>query len=73
MNIHEYQAKKILAEYGVKVPKGMIAYTPNEVRNAAEKVSSKGPGILKAQIQSGARGKGYLLKKIVEMPVEYDL
>ena len=63
MNIHEYQAKKILAEYGVKVPRGMIAYTPNEVRNAAEKVSSKGPWILKAQIQSGARGKGYFIEK----------
>lgn len=63
MNIHEYQAKKILAEYGVKVPKGMIAYTPNEARNAAKKISSKGPWMLKAQIQSGARGKGYFIEK----------
>ena len=59
MNIHEYQAKKILAKYGVKIPKGMIAYTPNEAKSAAQKLSSKGPWMLKAQIQSGARDKGY--------------
>ena len=63
MNIHEYQAKKILAEYGIKIPKGMVAYTPNEAKNAAEKISSKGPWILKAQIQSGARDKGYFIEK----------
>jgi succinyl-CoA synthetase beta subunit len=62
MNIHEYQAKKILASYGVKIPKGMIAYTPNEACRAAERVSSKGPWVLKAQIQSGARNKGYFLE-----------
>lgn len=63
MNIHEYQAKKILSRYGVKIPKGMIAYTPNEAREAADKVSEKGPWVLKAQIQSGARKNGYFLEK----------
>jgi succinyl-CoA synthetase beta subunit len=63
MNIHEYQAKKILVEYGIKIPKGMIAYTPNEAKAAAEKISAKGPWMLKAQIQSGARDKGYFIEK----------
>ena len=59
MNIHEYQAKKILSKYGIKIPEGMIAYTPNEAKNAAEKISSKGPWMLKAQIHAGARRNGY--------------
>lgn len=63
MNIHEYQAKKILEGYGVKIPKGMIAYTPSEAKTAAEKISRRGPWVLKAQIQSGARNKGYFLEK----------
>ena len=63
MNIHEYQAKHILSRYGIKIPKGMIAYTPTEARAAAEKVSGRGPWVLKAQVQSGARRKGYFLEK----------
>ena len=74
MNIHEYQAKKILSRYGVFVPRGKIAYTPNEAKNAAVHVSMRGPWMLKAQIQSGAREKGYFMeetilkgKKVVEL------
>lgn len=63
MNIHEYQAKKILSEYGIKIPKGIIAYTPNEAKSAAEKLSKTGPWMLKAQIQSSARDKGYFIEK----------
>ncbi len=63
MNIHEYQAKKILSRYGIKVPKGGIAYTPNEAKKVASRVSLRGPWMLKAQIQSGARNKGYFLEK----------
>ena len=63
MNIHEYQAKQILSSYGVKIPKGVIAYTPAEAKAAAEIVSAHGPWVLKAQIQSGARSKGYFLEK----------
>lgn len=63
MNIHEYQAKKILSEYGIKIPDGMIAYTPKEVGLAAEKISKRGPWVLKAQIHSGARDKGYFIEK----------
>lgn len=62
MNIHEYQAKKILSAYGITIPKGQIAYTPTEAKNASMKVSFRGPWVLKAQIQSGARAKGSFLE-----------
>ena len=58
MNIHEYQAKRIFSKFGIRVPSGLIAYTPNEAREAGEKVSLKGPWIVKAQIQSGSRCEG---------------
>lgn len=61
MNIHEYQAKKILAQYGVIVPKGGIAYTPSEAKRIAQSLSSRGPWMLKAQIQSGARATGHFI------------
>ncbi len=57
MNIHEYQAKGILAQYGVAVPKGGVAYTVEE----AEKVAADLGGpvwVVKAQIHAGGRGKG---------------
>lgn len=63
MNIHEYQAKKILSQYGISISKGMIAYTPHEAKKAAAQVSFRGPWMLKAQIQSGARNKGILRTK----------
>ncbi|MBQ8465661.1 MAG: ADP-forming succinate--CoA ligase subunit beta [Alphaproteobacteria bacterium] len=63
MNIHEYQAKHILKSYGIKIPAGKIAYTPLEARKAAIEVSSKGPWVLKAQIQSGGRNQGHFIEK----------
>jgi succinyl-CoA synthetase beta subunit len=57
MNIHEYQAKGVLAQFGVAVPRGGVAYTVEE----AEKVAAElgGPGwVVKAQIHAGGRGKG---------------
>ena len=62
MNIHEYQAKRLLSQNGIKIPKGKIAYTANEARYAAKSVSAKGPWMLKAQIQSGARNSGHFLE-----------
>ena len=56
MNIHEYQAKQLLAKYGVAVPKGGVAYTPEEAEKAAQAL----PGpvyVVKAQIHAGGRGK----------------
>jgi len=55
MKIHEFQAKAILAEYGVPVPKGEVALTPSEARNAAERLG--GAVVIKAQIHAGGRGK----------------
>ncbi len=63
MNIHEYQAKRIISQYGINIPKGRIAYTPLEAKNAARAVSFRGPWVLKAQIQSGARNHGKFIEK----------
>ena len=56
MKIHEYQAKQLLAEYGIPVPRGMAAATPEEARQAAEAL--RGKTVVKAQIHAGGRGKG---------------
>ncbi len=57
MNIHEYQAKILLKEYGVRVPKGMVAWTAEEARQNAEKIEGD-LWVVKAQIHAGGRGKG---------------
>jgi succinyl-CoA synthetase beta subunit len=57
MNIHEYQAKALLAEYGVATLAGRVAYTPEEAEQAARALG--GPvWVVKAQIHAGGRGKG---------------
>ena len=56
MKIHEYQAKEILREYGVPVPRGGVAFTKEEARKIAEELG--GTVIVKAQIHAGGRGKG---------------
>ncbi len=55
MNVHEYQAKEILARYGVSVPKGRVASTPEEVWTVARELGA--PCVIKAQIHAGGRGK----------------
>ncbi len=56
MKIHEYQAKELLAKYGVEVPKsGGVASTPEGVRVAVEALG--GRGVIKAQVHTGGRGK----------------
>jgi succinyl-CoA synthetase beta subunit len=55
MNIHEYQAKDILREYGLPVPPGEVATTPDEARSLAEKYG--GTVVVKAQVHVGGRGK----------------
>ena len=57
MNIHEYQAKQLLAKYGVAVPGGSVAYTADEAAKAAEKLGGS-VWVVKAQIHAGGRGKG---------------
>src|SRR3989337_2604482 len=56
MNIHEYQAKAILAKYGVAVPKGKVADIPLEAEVIAMEFGT--PVVIKAQIHAGGRGKG---------------
>jgi len=56
MKIHEYQAKQIMAEFGVPVPRGRFARSPQEARQVAEELG--GPVVVKAQIHAGGRGKG---------------
>ena len=56
MKIHEYQAKAILAEYNVPVPRGEVVFSAAEAEAAAEKIG--GSVVVKAQIHAGGRGKG---------------
>jgi succinyl-CoA synthetase beta subunit len=56
MKIHEYQAKALLAKYGVPVPRGEVVFTAEEVEAAAKKLG--GSVVVKAQIHAGGRGKG---------------
>ena len=60
MNIHEYQAKQLLARYGVAVPLEIPARSLDEVRAAAEKILASGSTkiVVKSQIHAGGRGKG---------------
>ncbi|ARI77495.1 ADP-forming succinate--CoA ligase subunit beta [Halobacillus mangrovi] len=56
MNIHEYQGKQIMRDFGVSVPNGHVAYTVDEAVEAAEKLGSD-VTVVKAQIHAGGRGK----------------
>src|SRR5579862_5575691 len=56
MKIHEYQAKGILGQYNVPVPRGEVAFTVDEAEAAAKKIG--GSVVVKAQIHAGGRGKG---------------
>ena len=68
MNIHEYQAKELLAKYGAPVPAGFVAFTPEEAEAAAKKL----PGpvyVVKSQIHAGGRGKGKFKEAIKEINI----
>ncbi len=56
MNIHEYQGKEILRQYGVSVPSGRVAFSPEEAVKVAKELDSK-VIVVKAQIHAGGRGK----------------
>src|SRR6266700_7993790 len=57
MKIHEYQAKELLKKFGVPVPRGIVARSPEEAYQAARELASE-PVVVKAQIHAGGRGKG---------------
>jgi succinyl-CoA synthetase beta subunit len=67
MKIHEYQAKGILAHFGVPVPRGEVVRSPEEADTAARQIG--GSVIVKAQIHAGGRGKGGGVK-IAKDPAE---
>ncbi len=57
MKVHEYQAKEVFREYGIPVPKGGVADTPEQARKVAEEIGGN-LWVVKAQIHAGGRGKG---------------
>ena len=57
MNVHEYQAKALLKKYGVAVPEGGVAYTPDEAGQVAARLGG-GLCVVKSQIHAGGRGAG---------------
>ncbi len=67
MKIHEFQAKKIFSEYGIPIPRGDVAKTPDEAKAIAKKLG--GTVVVKAQIHAGGRGKGGGVK-VVKTPEE---
>ena len=56
MNLHEYQAKQLLAKYGLPVPQGEVAWNAEEAVRVAEKLGTK-RWVVKAQVHAGGRGK----------------
>ena len=56
MNIHEYQAKKLLKKFGAPVPNGVYGFTTEEILNKTKLLNTE-KYVLKAQIHSGGRGK----------------
>lgn len=69
MKIHEYQAKGILSQFGVQIPRGEVADTSAEAHEIAQRLGSK--VVLKAQIHAGGRGKGGGIK-VVNTPQEVE-
>ena len=64
MNLHEYQAKELIASYGVPIQKGIMAESLDEAVEAYKKITEESGApiaIVKAQIHAGGRGKGCLL------------
>ena len=67
MKAHEYQAKQLMAEFGVPVPRGSVAKTPAEARKIASDLGGK--VVVKAQVHAGGRGKAGGIK-VVSSPDE---
>src|SRR6185295_8436878 len=57
MKIHEYQGKELLKRFGVAVPRGLVARSPEEAYHAAKELGTE-VVVVKAQIHAGGRGKG---------------
>jgi succinyl-CoA synthetase beta subunit len=72
MNIHEYQAKNVLKQYGVPVPNGFPAFSAEEAKSAAEKLNSA-VYVVKAQIHAGGRGKAGGVKVVKTLDEVYNV
>lgn len=68
MNVHEYQAKTLLRQFGVPVPEGRLAHTPDEAEEAA-RILGAPVVVVKAQVHAGGRGKGGGIK-LAKSPAE---
>ena len=68
MKIHEYQGKELFRKYGVPVPRGILAHTPDEAEKAAAQLGTP-VTVVKAQIHAGGRGKGGGVK-LAKSPAE---
>ena len=62
MKVHEYQAKALLAQYGIPIPRGKVISTPAEAREIAAEIGSK--AVIKAQVYAGGRGKAGGIKTV---------
>jgi len=62
LKVHEYQAKALLAQYGIPVPRGKVASTPAEAREIAAEIGGK--VVIKVQVYAGGRGKAGGIKKV---------
>ncbi|MBT3807988.1 MAG: succinate--CoA ligase subunit beta, partial [Rhodospirillaceae bacterium] len=71
MNIHEYQAKGLLAKFGVSVPRGAVAYTPDEASKAAKELGGD-IWVVKSQIHAGGRGAGHFAENPGEPNIPSD-
>jgi succinyl-CoA synthetase beta subunit len=71
MKVHEYQAKALLARYGVAVPRGEVTDSPAEAREIAKRLG--GRAVVKAQIHAGGRGKGGGVKVAKDPEEAHDL
>ena len=63
MNVHEYQAKKLLSDFGVKVPGGQVVFSADEVAEVLDTLNSA-KYVVKAQVHAGGRGKGGGIKVV---------
>ena len=74
MDIHEYQAKEILKEHGIKIPTGAISYSPEQAVYRAHEIGGK-TWLVKAQVHAGGRGKGggvKVVKSVDDVRAEAD-
>ena len=62
MNIHEYQAKEILRQFGVPVPKGVVIFNPSEISEKIKKLNSTSPEIIINHATKILTEKGYTLR-----------